>query len=281
VLSNIGTLVGSLTPPSNRVEASARQEVAPICNLETHPVSFVKRPIYARRKASLCRPIRPYSVWPASAVHATILNGGQAFMADRARNQDGLGKAVTFNVITPMTRFGTWVVRILLLYLDRVKSTQETAKRLSFLPFVHWVVVKRNAFPHLAPDQPKEQLNYDYLFFLSTFNGPWSPYIDAFADVLFHALDAVWFWSIGYPFARPVSGLKAYIVRNQVESDHAYSAYPGASVRDVRSAIELYHELVRFEEEAKCLNAAQFEAEFGRLLIRVQNKLGSFGTLPE
>ena len=29
-------------------------------------------------------------------------------MADRARNQHGLGKAVTFNVITPMNRVGTW-----------------------------------------------------------------------------------------------------------------------------------------------------------------------------
>ena len=202
-------------------------------------------------------------------------------MADRARNQYGLGKSVTFNVITPMTRVGTCVVRLLLSIFGRFPSTQETAKQLSFLSFVHWVVVKRNAFPRLAADQPKEQLNYDYLFFLSTFNGPWSPYIDAFADVLFKALDTVWFWSIGYPFARPVSALKAYIIRNQVESDHAYCAYPGASVRDVRSALELHGELVRFERETRSLTAAQFEAEFGRLLIRIHNHLGSFGTLPD
>ena len=158
-------------------------------------------------------------------------------MADQARNEDGLGKAVTFNVITPMTRFGTWVVLLLLRFFDYVPSTQDSAKQLSFLPFVHWVVVKRDQFPHVDKDQPAEWLKYDYLFFLSTFNWPWSPYIDAFADLLYLPLDAVWFWSIGYPFARPVTGLKAYIVRNQVESDHAYSAYPGASVRDVRAAI--------------------------------------------
>ncbi len=157
-------------------------------------------------------------------------------MADQARNEDGLG-AVTFNVITPMTRFGTWVVLLLLRFFDYVPSTQDSAKQLSFLPFVHWVVVKRDQFPHVDNDQPAERLKYDYLFFLSTFNWPWSPYIDAFADLLYLPLDAVWFWSIGYPFARPVTGLKAYIVRNQVESDHAYSAYPGASVRDVRAAI--------------------------------------------
>ena len=86
-------------------------------------------------------------------------------MADRARNALGLGKAVTFNVVTPMTRFGTWVVRLLLWYFDRVKSSQDTAKALSFLPFVHWVVIERNKFPRLSNDQPREQLHYDYLFF--------------------------------------------------------------------------------------------------------------------
>ena len=53
--------------------------------------------------------------------------------------------------------------------------TQDTAKQLSFLPFVHWVVVKRSQFPRVNNDQPRERLKYDYLFFLSTFNGPWSP----------------------------------------------------------------------------------------------------------
>jgi hypothetical protein len=201
-------------------------------------------------------------------------------MADRAQNEDGLGNAVTFNVITPMTRFGTRVVLFLLWLFDRVKSTQDTAKALSFLPFVHWVVVQRNQFPHLSNQQKQERLHYDYLFFLSTFNRPWSPYIDAFADVLYSALDAVWFWSIAYPFARPVTGLKAYIVRNQVESDHAYSAYPGASVREVRSAVSLRGELEGFASAAANLTPQQFDAEFKRLLLRTQNMLGTFGTLP-
>ena len=160
-------------------------------------------------------------------------------MADRARNQQGLGKAVALNVITPMTRLGTWAVKFLMWIFNHFPSTQKTAKDLAFLPFLHWVVVKRNQFPRIDKTQPPETLKYDYLFFLSTFNGPWGPYIEAFADILYGALDAVWFWSIGYPFARPVSPLKAYIHRNHVEADHSYSAYPGASVRDVRAALEL------------------------------------------
>jgi hypothetical protein len=202
-------------------------------------------------------------------------------MSNFARNQYGSGKAVTFNVITPMKRAGACIVKLLLWFFDTFKWTQKTAKELSFLPFVHWVVIGRNQFPHLDPAQPREKLNYDYLFFLSTFNGPWGPYIDAFADVLYQPLDTVWFWSVGYPFARPVSRLKAYIIHNQVESDHAYSAYPGASVRDVRAACELYEQVVAFADASKDLDPAQFEREYNRLLIRVQDKLGAFGTFPD
>jgi hypothetical protein len=201
-------------------------------------------------------------------------------MADRARNQYGLGKAVTFNVITPMTRLGTCVVSVLLWIFTRFPSTQATAKALAFLPFVHWVVVKRNRFPHLDNGQSAEKLKYDYLFFLSTFNGPWGPYIEAFADVLYFPLDGVWFWSIGYPFARPAGPLETYIRRNQIESDHSYSAYPGASVRDVRAALELRSEVEALADNASDLSPGQFAAEFDRLLISAQNKLGTFGPLP-
>jgi hypothetical protein len=201
-------------------------------------------------------------------------------MADRARNQYGLGKAVTFNVITPMTRLGTCVVSVLLWIFTRFPSTQATAKALAFLPFVHWVIVKRNRFPHLDDGQSAERLNYDYLFFLSTFNGPWGPYIEAFADVLYFPLDGVWFWSIGYPFARPVGPLKTYIRRNQIESDHSYSAYPGASVRDVRAALELRSEVEALADDASDLSPGQFAVEFDRLVISAQNKLGTFGPLP-
>jgi hypothetical protein len=202
-------------------------------------------------------------------------------MADRARNKDGLGKAVTFNVITPMTRLGSRVVGVLLWIFTRFPSTQTAAKALAFLPFVHWVIVKRDRFPHFDNGQPAETLNYDYLFFLSTFNGPWGPYIEAFADVLYFPLDGVWFWSIGYPFARPAGPLKSYIRRNQIESDHSYSAYPGASVRDVRAGLALQSELEKFAKDSSGLSADRFAVEFDRLLMSVQDKLGTFGPLPD
>ena len=177
-------------------------------------------------------------------------------MADFARNEHGLAKAVTFNVITPMGELRGLVRDQASVVFRQVKTTQQTAKDLAFLPFVHWVVVRRDQFPRLDAAQQPERLNYDYLFFLSTFNGPWGPYIEAFSDVLYKALDLVWFWSVGYPFARPVGPLKAYIQRNQVESDHSYSAYPGASVRDVRSALDL-REMVTEPRRARAGSAGR------------------------
>lgn len=201
-------------------------------------------------------------------------------MADRARNHAGLGKAVALNVITPMNRRATWVVKALLWYFDKFKASQKIAQQLSFLPFVHWVVVSRNEFPFLEEDQKPENLHYDYLFFMSIFNGPWNPYIDAFSDVLASALDVVWFWSVGYPGARPVTPLKAYITHNQIESDHFYSAYPGASVRDVRAALNLTNALSAFADSATRLRPEQFAAEYARLLLRVQHCLARFSPQP-
>jgi hypothetical protein len=198
-------------------------------------------------------------------------------MANLARNASGQGKAYAFNVITPMRPWATWIVKGLLFVFDLIKPTQQTAKNLSFLPFVHWVVVERNRFPNFG--QPRERLAYDYLFFCSTFNGSWESYIDAFADVLTGALNAVWRWSVGYPGASPVGALKAYIRHNQIETDHHYCAYPGASVCDVRSALNVRRELEHFAVATTGLNAEQFAHEYDRLILRLQNDLGSFGTL--
>jgi hypothetical protein len=69
--------------------------------------------------------------------------------------------------------------------------------------------------------------------------------------------------------------------RNQVESDHSYSAYPGASVRDVRAGLELRSQLETFAKMSSELSPDRFAAEFNRLLVNAQNKLGTFGPTPE
>lgn len=213
-------------------------------------------------------------------------------MADRARNANGLGKSVTLNVLTPISPGVTWILRIWLWTLDRgynlllwaadhIGIADPAARSLSILSFVQWVIFTGDKLPRLAADQPEERLNYNYLLFFTSFTGPWGPYIDAFADVLGNALDSVWFWTVRYPGARPVTGLKAHILKNRIESDHNYSAYPGASLRDVRGAAVVETALENLALLADKLPAEQFADEYRRVVLRLQNHLGAMGSLPE
>jgi hypothetical protein len=212
-------------------------------------------------------------------------------MADRARNDAGLGKAVTLNVLTPILPWRRCILQIWLRILDlsiwlqlalakRFGSANPAAYDLSILAYVHWVVIPRKRFPRVSRRQPAEQLHYDYLLFLTSFTGPWTPYIDAFADVLGSALDSVWFWTIAYPGANPVTGLLAHIQANRIESDHYYSAYPGASVRDVRAAIKVQAAVAKLATNVDALDPARFAQEYQRVISAIGGDLGPIGTLP-
>lgn len=185
---------------------------------------------------------------------------------------------------TPVSPRTSWAVRVALSYLNRQReNAQTTAKRLSFIPFLHWAIVKRRHF--LDPDgkapTKNSGLQHDYDFFVSSFDGPWAPYVEAFTDVLDHAIDFAWGFSVAYPGSQPESLYKRYIVHNQIEADHHYIAYPSASVRDVRRVLHLHRELAAFADSARELDAEVFAQEFRRLLVRVQNGLGSIGPLPD
>ena len=93
------------------------------------------------------------------------------------------------NAITPMKSWKTWIVRLFFFVLGAIKPLQKDLVQLSFIHFARWVIVKRNAFPHVASAQPTEKLKYDYLLFFSNFNGTWNQYMDAFSAVLSRGLN--------------------------------------------------------------------------------------------
>jgi hypothetical protein len=193
-----------------------------------------------------------------------------------------LGKSVAFVLPTPVPTWATWFVRAGLSLLNAHRDTEQiTAKELSFISFLHWATVKRDQFRIFdEANQPLNRLAHDYNLFLSTFDGQWAPYVEAFTDVLGHAIDFVWAFSVGYPGSQPNAAYKRYIVLNQVDADHHYSAYPSASVTDVRRCLHLQEELTAFAAEARDLSDENFKQAFHRLLLRVQNDLGSIGPTP-
>jgi hypothetical protein len=190
------------------------------------------------------------------------------------------GKAYAMNAITPMKGWKTPILRILFFLLGAIKSKQQDLINLSFIHFARWVIVKSNQFPRLAPEQPEEQLHYDYLLFFSNFNGTWNQYIDAFSAVLYNGLNLIWCWSEKFPGAVPVTAFKRYIALVQFDTDYYYTAYPYATTNDVKAAIRLDDGLRAFANNSSGLTPEEFQKAYVNLLVKVQADIGAIGPAP-
>ena len=76
------------------------------------------------------------------------------------------------------------------------------------------------------------------LLFATTFDDDWDAYIDDFAALLPELIDHVFEEVEDYPGIKSPD-IKDYIVKNQVTATYFYSAYPNASVRDIRKAMKI------------------------------------------
>src|ERR1039457_550421 len=190
------------------------------------------------------------------------------------------GKAYAMNAVTPMKAWKTPILRVLFFLLGAIKSKQQDLIDLSFIHFARWVIVKRNQFPRLAPEQTEEQLDYDYLLFFSNFNGTWNQYIDAFSAVLATGLDLIWRWSEKFPGSVPVTAFKRYISLVQFDTDYYYTAYPYATTNDVKAAIRVDDALREFAGSSQGLAPKGFHRAGLRPLVKVQGASGPRGPVP-
>jgi hypothetical protein len=76
------------------------------------------------------------------------------------------------------------------------------------------------------------------LLFATTFDDDWDAYINDFATLIPDLIDLVFEEVEDYPGIRSPD-IKDYIVKSQVTSTYFYSAYPDASVRDIRKAMKV------------------------------------------
>lgn len=190
------------------------------------------------------------------------------------------GKAYAMNAITPMKPWKTWILRLLFFIFGLVKPLQANLVDLSFIHFARWVIVPHRKFPRVSSEQPKENLQYDYLFFFSNFNGTWNQYIDAFSDVLGTGLDGIWRWSEKYPGAVPVTPFKDYISLVQFETDYYYDAYPHATTNDVKAAHRVKAALDELAARSPNISADEFAKSYLQFLTKVQGDLGATGEPP-
>lgn len=189
------------------------------------------------------------------------------------------GKAYAMNAVTPMKPWKTWIVRLVFLFLG-INPQKGPLKDLSLIHFARWVIVPRRKFPRITKRQPSEDLQYDYLFFFSNFNGTWNQYIDAFSAVLSSGLDAIWCWSEKFPGAMPVTPFKGYIGRVQFETDYYYDAYPHATTNDVKAALRVKGALDALVASSSGMSADDFAKAYLQFLCRVQTDLGATGEPP-
>jgi hypothetical protein len=192
------------------------------------------------------------------------------------------GKAYAMNAITPMKPWKTWILRMVFSVLEIAFALFPNGglKELSLIHFARWVIVPHRKFPRITSQQSKEDLQYDYLFFFSNFNGTWNQYIDAFSAVVSDGLDAIWCWSEKFPGAVPVTPFKEYIARVQFETDYYYDAYPHATTNDVKAAHRVQAAFDELAAPSLGMSANEFAKAYLRFLTKVQGSLGATGEPP-
>ncbi len=188
------------------------------------------------------------------------------------------GKSNPMTVITPM-RIGWRWLQILVIAIFKHLSL-DVVRRLAFIHFARWIIVRRDRLPHLDEKQPKERLDTDLYLFSTNFNGPWDQYIDAFGMVIgvTKGLDWLWWTSAGFPGAWPIRPFKRYIRYFEYPLDLYYNAYPGASVRDIAAALELKQKFDAFDAlDTAAMTPAEFQQRWHAFMNEIAPLIGAIG----
>ena len=191
------------------------------------------------------------------------------------------GKAYAINVITPIRGWTTWLNKLIFWAAIKMPKTLNGLITLSLIHYARWVIIERDQFPVLSPDQPKEKLKYNYMIFFSNFNGSWAQYVDSFTFAIPSGLDMFWKWNVRYPKSVPLTPFHDYIRFNQIQTDHYYNAYPMASANDVKSAKKLHLALMDFDARLdEHASDEAFQKKFHLLLRDLQHDMGTMQHTP-
>jgi hypothetical protein len=190
------------------------------------------------------------------------------------------GKAYAMNVVTPMHWYTAWLNRVFFLAASLYQPFVAGLVTLSLIHYARWVIVKPGQFPRLSPDQPEEDVKYNYMIFFSNFNGSWDQYVDSFSAAIPTGLDLFWKLNIKYPKSVPMLPFHRYITSNQIWTDHYYNAYPMASSNDIKSAKKVKTNLLSFIGEVKDVTPEVFQDQYNRLLLELQHDISQMGPNP-
>ena len=192
------------------------------------------------------------------------------------------GKAYAMNLVTPLTELTADLNKVVFfgLKIPLFKEKLNGLVTLSMIHYARWSIVRPSEFPHLGGAQPEEDLEYNYMFFFSNFNGSWAQYVDSFSAAIPEGLNSLWKDNIGWPFAVPQAPFHRYINDNQLFTNHYYSAYPMAASNDIKAASRVKAELLDLISDSERDSAETFQKKYDRMLIRLQDCLSCMAETP-
>lgn len=188
------------------------------------------------------------------------------------------GKANATNVVTPSHPRITWMNRLLFMASRGIPQSLMGLLGLSLIHFARWVIIKPDQWPDLG--QGKQKVKNDYMLFCSNFNGTWDQYIDSFADGIPNGLNLFWYSATKYPGSIPITPFKDYIKHNQIGTDYYYNATPGSAQRDVKSAFQVYDQILTLSKSHGSSDPETFAKAYRAALLAVQDDLGDPGYGP-
>ncbi len=106
-----------------------------------------------------------------------------------------------------------------------------------------------------------DKLEAPQLVFTSSFDGDLDAYLDAIAERVPEA-DNWWGHCVGYPGRADKAAFRKWIKDHQVNTQLFANAYHGATVQDVREALETRERVVAFAAETQGLDAASLQQRF-------------------
>ena len=182
------------------------------------------------------------------------------------------GRTTAITTMTPMKPFATLLERLVLFAGEHIRMMNEGLVKLAFIHYARWTIV--TDIPFNGPPQQREDLQYDYLFFETNFNGTWDEYIDAFSEVIPDRMSQIWGSSFGFPGPQPVGPFKDYIHKNDLPISHYYGAYPGATTKTVLAALAVRDELADFVAVAESeADPETFRRAWDAFLTDIQHNL--------
>jgi hypothetical protein len=178
------------------------------------------------------------------------------------RSPNVVGRTYSLMIWTPIRPGEEDALRT---HLERLGSADSPLAKLPRTHMARWIVV---------PDMPvapgtdlRDPLGTQFLLFTSNFDGDVDSYLHELVALMAEQAAAIWSRCVGCPQPAEGAALKAYLHRNQVDSGIAFSAYPHASVPEIKHALDkrtrLLDFVVRAQEMKPSARRRAFLKEFG------------------